>query len=569
MSENLINNMLKISGLPFWAKENIVARSGGNPFFIEEVVLSFIDNGIIVRKNTGFEVTDKIDTTIIPQNINDVLLARIDRLEEKTKELVKTASVIGRSFFYRVLIEVVRKFKDVDKRLEYLVEIQLIKDRIRMEELEYIFKHALTQEAAYGSLLAQNRKELHLIVANSIEAVFIDKLSDFYGMLSYHYNKGEDLVKAEEYMIKAGEVALRSSASFEALDYYQEALKLYLKKCRNDTDPEKLTMFEKNIALAYFYKGYDEKAIEYFDKVLERYNLSPLKNNFLNGIKVFYDLIIISLNLYLPLKKKKISPGKRENEVLDLCYKKAISLANVDPMRNFFEQMATVKRSFGFDLKKVENGVIFPASGSGVLAYAGILPKLRYKLLDYAEKIMNPNNPKELMEYQLYYNMSYIWNGNWNNYKEYNESLLDKNLKIGEIWHAIIYLYHFIMVNYSIGNFNDASYYIRKCQEIGDTYDYPYAYQAYFDMKSILENKACKFHDALNTSTEAINNANKFGFKPFLLVALGAKSFAQIQLNDEQGAGETLSIAKEIAQKQGLVLQYWMESALKVRYVMI
>jgi len=261
MSERLINNMLNISGLPHGIRDRIVVRSGGNPFFIEEVVRSFIDDGGIIRKNGGFEVTPKIDSVVIPQTINDVLIARIDRLEDKTRELVKTASVIGRSFFHRILSEVVTTLEDIDKRLEYLKQIQLIRERIRMEELEYIFKHALTQEAVYESLLTQKRKDLHLIVANTIERVFSDKLYEFYGMLAYHYSKGEHLEKAEEYMIKAGEEALRSSASSEALDYYQEALKLYLKKHGHNTDPEKLVMFEKNIALALFYNPYSGKLL--------------------------------------------------------------------------------------------------------------------------------------------------------------------------------------------------------------------------------------------------------------------------------------------------------------------
>jgi predicted ATPase len=164
-------------------------------------------------------------------------------LRKKTKDLVKTASVIGRSFFHKILAEVLKTFEDIDKRLEYLKEIQLIRDRIRMEELEYLFKHALTQEAAYESLLVQKRKELHHIVAESIERVFGNKIHEFFGMLAYHYSKAENIDKAEEYMAKAGEEALRSSASSEALNYYQEALKLYLTKYGKAADKNKIVMF--------------------------------------------------------------------------------------------------------------------------------------------------------------------------------------------------------------------------------------------------------------------------------------------------------------------------------------
>jgi class 3 adenylate cyclase len=123
-SETLINNMLNIKGLHHTVIHQILERAGGNPFFIEEVVRSFIDEGAVVAKEGAFEVTEKIDAMVIPHTINDVLMARIDRLEEKTRNLVKVASVIGRSFFYRILTEVARTIEDIDNRLSYLKEIQ-------------------------------------------------------------------------------------------------------------------------------------------------------------------------------------------------------------------------------------------------------------------------------------------------------------------------------------------------------------------------------------------------------------------------------------------------------------
>ncbi len=101
----------------------------------------------------------------------------------------------------------------MDDKLAYLKGIQLIRERIRMEELEYLFKHALAQEAAYESTLFAATKELHLKVAEAIERIFKDRLHEFYGILALHYNRADNVEKAEEYMVKAGEEALRSSAS--------------------------------------------------------------------------------------------------------------------------------------------------------------------------------------------------------------------------------------------------------------------------------------------------------------------------------------------------------------------
>ena len=526
MSGTLVNNMLNIGGLPHTVRDRIVKRAGGNPFFIEEVVRSFIDEGAIVKKNGAFEITDKIDSVVIPHTINDVLTARIDRIEEKTRDLIKTASVIGRSFFYRILTEVARTTEDIDTRLEYLKEKQLIRERMRTEELEYLFKHALAQEAAYESILLKKRKELHLVVAESIENVFKEKLHEFYGMLAYHYSKGEDLEKAEAFMIKAGEEALRSSASSEALTYYQKALKLYMDKHKDDVDSEKLATFEKNIALAYFYKGQDENAIEYFDRVLDRWNLGPPRNAFTKNLKVVYDLTMITLYLYFPFKRKGKSPNKRDNETFDFCYKKAISLVNVDPMRNFMEQMGTVKRSFGFDLKKVENGVIFPSSASGCLSFAGLLPKLRKKLLELAVDIVNFNDPKELMEYELYYNFSNLFSGNLKDLKEYNEHLIDENLKLGEFWHVIVYMFSFISLKINQGDLRESYILLQKLNAIGDTYEYGFAKVMYVILKIGMYNQTGKFYDCLHECDEGISFCKQLGLEPYLIGILSNKAMA-------------------------------------------
>ncbi len=202
-SETLINNMLNIKGLHHGVKAQIIERAGGNPFFIEEVVRALIDEGAVVVKDGGFEVTDKINSVVIPPTINDVLMARIDRLDEESRNVVKVASVIGRSFFYRILADVISRVEGLDDKLEYLKQIQLIRERIQMNELEYLFKHALAQEAAYESTLLQQRKQLHLKVAESIERLFSERLHEFYGILAMHYSRADNLEKAEEYIVQS------------------------------------------------------------------------------------------------------------------------------------------------------------------------------------------------------------------------------------------------------------------------------------------------------------------------------------------------------------------------------
>ena len=553
MSETLINNMLNIRGLQLSVIDQIVERAGGNPFFIEEVVRSFIDKGAVVSRNGVFEVTEKIDSMVIPYTINDVIMARIDRLEEKTRNLVKIASVIGRSFFYRILAEVAKAIEDIDNKLSYLKEIQLIRDRQRMEELEYLFKHALAQEAAYESILLQKRKELHLQVADTIEKVFEEKLYEFYGMLAYHYSKGEDLDKAEEYMIKAGEEALRTSASREALNYYQEALSLYLNKYGDTADPEKLKMLEKNIAIAFFNKGEYENALKYFDRVLKRLGVRPSQNKIFSLVKLVFDLLKVILTLYFPSKKSKKTPDYRDNEIFDLSYKKIQALTFVNAMRSLTEGNDAIKKSLGFDLRKLENGYNWPLYGVGQFSYTGFSFSLSKKFLEYAEDVIDKKNFKELFTFNFLKVFHNCCSGKWDDIQDYDESLLDQNLKIGLFWEVTNYLFFYCLAKQEQGEFKTAWSLIEKLSTIADTYEYePFSAHKLSRKTNFLIHFG-KLYDAQESAENWELSSVKIGSDPNRIASLGFKAQIQILLKDLSGAEKTLNHAEEYYRKQTFV----------------
>ncbi|MCD4789647.1 MAG: hypothetical protein K8R37_06560, partial [Bacteroidales bacterium] len=332
-----------MKSLPFSVREQILDRANGNPFFAEEIVLSIIDSEAAVQNKVVFEATSKIDALVIPHTISDALMSRIDRLDEKTKNLITIASVIGRSFFYRILIDIIHPTESIDKKLLFLEESQLVFERKRMGEREYLFKHAITQEVVYESILYKKRIYLHLQVAASIEHLFNDKLYEFYGVLAYHYGKGENLGKAEEYLIKAGEESLKSSASNEALNCFKEALDLYLHKYGDNADPEKIAMFEKNIGLAYYNKGSFSNALEHFDIVLERSGYGSPTSKFYKIFRFVCDISILLAKLYLPLKLSKRKPTKRDNFIFDVFQKRGISLIYLDTERFFFENISFIR----------------------------------------------------------------------------------------------------------------------------------------------------------------------------------------------------------------------------------
>ncbi|MGD2187574.1 MAG: hypothetical protein PVI71_15695, partial [Desulfobacterales bacterium] len=568
MSEALINNMLNIRSLPGAVRDQILKRAGGNPFFIEEVVRSFIDEGAVVMKNGGFEATDKIESVVIPQTISDVLMARIDRLEEKTRNLVKLASVIGRNFFYRILTEVAERIEDIDGRLAYLKEIQLIRESKRLEELEYLFNHALAQEAAYESILQEKRKDLHLKVADSIELVFREKLSEFYGMLAYHYSRGDNLDKAEQYLIKAGEEALRASASSEALNYYQQGLNLYLKKYGRAADPEKVAAFEKNIALAFFNKGQYENAVKYFDSVLTRWGAGSPKNKVILRLKLLWNLGSVIAGLYLPFKKSKRNPSARDNEIFDLSYKKAITLVHLDPQRCFSEFIHTLNRINKFDITQIENGFGMWISASGLFSWTGISFKLSKKILDYATEIIAQDKIKQVFYYSLFELLHNCYTGNWSAVKKYDENLVTLNLKMGEYWHVSTYIVHYGLLNIERGALREAEAATDKLYELWTTYGNENATEYRYSLKIILSVWQGKYYDALHEANNGIAFHKQTGRELVVIYYLGYKAIIQIHLEDIDGAKDSLLQAKELISKIGFVPPIYISGYLKGQFML-
>jgi tetratricopeptide (TPR) repeat protein len=546
VSETLISNMLNIGELHHAFIGRIVQRVGGNPFFIEEIVRSFIDSDAIVLKDGSFQITEKINTMAIPNTINDVLMARIDRLEEPTRDLVKVASVIGRNFFYRILKEVSDMFEDLDDRLSYLKEIQLIRERRRTEELEYLFKHALAQQVAYESILPQKQKELHLKVADSIEKVFDDRLHKYHGMLAYHYSRAENLEKAEEHLIKAGEEALKSSASNEALHYYQEALDLYLKKYGDSADSEKIAMLEKNIALALFNRGQYEEALEYFDKALNFYWGELPKGPLSEVFKFFSGFIHLLISLYLPFLKFRKIPTRNDNEALELFLKKLKALSVVNAKGFFVESFQFYKRVTRYDLTKFESGVGLFVGASTLFSFTGISFRLSRKILAFAKDRVHQDNAKMFIVYELCETIHNYMEGNWKTINAYDDDLVNKNLSIGEIyWTSQHYHWHGWPKIYQ-GYLDIPKLLVNKLNEIYDVYENDLCIMLKLLLNTGLLMECRKLHDALIEIEKGIEFGQKISLGTSLIHMFSCKARINILMGDIEEAQKSLAHANKI-----------------------
>ncbi len=208
-------------------KRLIIEKTEGNPFFMEETVQVLIDEGALVRDGAAVKLTRSLNTLKIPPTVQGILTARIDRLPADAKDLLQTLAVIGREFPMSLIRAVVPKTDDELNRL--LNDLQLgefIYEQSAVGDTEYIFKHALTQEVSYNSVLIERRKQLHERIGAALETLYASSLDDHLAELAHHYWRSADRAKAVEFLHRAGGQAFKRASYGEGESYFAAALKV-------------------------------------------------------------------------------------------------------------------------------------------------------------------------------------------------------------------------------------------------------------------------------------------------------------------------------------------------------
>src|SRR6266511_283526 len=252
--------------MPDELRDRIVARAGGNPFFIEESLRSLIESGAGEKDDTsgGWRLARVPAGLEVPATLHAVVASRLDRLAPLAKEAIQLASVIGVRFGDRVMREAGgdRLADGVDQ----LIAADLVVDAAPGERREgrYRFKHAVTQEVAYSTLLVRRRTELHRTVAAAMESVLGEQLREFYPALAHHYLLGEVPAKAADYAWRAAQRALSIHAHVEVIRFAEQALELF----------EQLGEVERAVEALYLlarirrYRGENDAALAAYERAL-------------------------------------------------------------------------------------------------------------------------------------------------------------------------------------------------------------------------------------------------------------------------------------------------------------
>ncbi len=221
-SRQLVANLLAIEDLPEKVRALILRKAEGNPFFVEEVIRSLLDAKLVVRSNGHWRATREIENIAVPDTLAGVITARLDRLDDQSKRVAQTAAVIGREFQFQVLNEIADARQGLDNSLLDLQQRELVREKSRLPELLYLFKHALTQETAYQSILLSKRRELHRRVAECLERNEKERVND----IARHFVLAQDEARALPYLVEAGERALRAYSTPEAVTYLAQAVEI-------------------------------------------------------------------------------------------------------------------------------------------------------------------------------------------------------------------------------------------------------------------------------------------------------------------------------------------------------
>lgn len=549
----LVQNLLQIERLPGRLQDVIRTKGEGNPFFIEEVARILIEEGAVDTSTGRLEVTEKIHEVSIPGTVQEVIAVRFENLGPEAQELLRVASVIGRNF----LVDILRPLlsgsdADVDQLLEQLKERQLLEERldhgtgsVRRRELtparELRFRHALIQETIYSTLLKRERRDLHGRVANTVEEVCAHRLVDFYGMLAFHHSQAENFEDAEGYLFRAGEEAVRSAASSEALRYFREASRLFQLLHGDGGEPRKRLELEKSLATALMLTGNLDEARPHYDRALTDLGERVSRSRRDAYRQLANDAVRILFRMYVLRGRMSKRPATAEmNEALNLLYNRCRVESIVDPEWFLFDSMYMVGRITTVDPRTVDNAFSQWAGVALLFSYSGLSFDLSRRISAMAATLMREERRGELLTYRLMNYMRSYFEGRWDDPSGVDDELLQQVMRTGKVWDVDTFLGIDAEKQMDLGNYEAAERRIDMISRIVTDYGYAFAETNRIALPAFLAMHRRDLDSALSLVERYVERPEQL----LHLFALGAKAKIQIFRNELEDAARTIERAE-------------------------
>jgi len=321
-TRELTESLLDAESVPNELVTFLDQRTGGNPFFMEEIVNSLLENHFLTRSTEGWTLTGQFDAAAVPTTIRGVIAARIDRLDAERRLILQEASVIGREFLFTILSQVRGGETTLADGLSALESADLIRKRDVDADLEYLFKHALTQEVSYQGLLRSKRHELHGRVGQAMEKLLGDRNREYAESIAYHFQNSDEPGRAVPYLVIAGKKAIERYALAEAETYYKSAYDILLGQQESAERDHDLLELLNDWSLLHYYTG----EIEVMDRLMKEHArlLDRVPDPELCGMWLTWHCFVGYSTLKLPesdaFADRAIALGEEANSARVLAY---------------------------------------------------------------------------------------------------------------------------------------------------------------------------------------------------------------------------------------------------------
>jgi len=381
-TQSMVESLLNTENVPPTLRSFIRDKVEGNPFYLEEIINSLIETEVLIRDESSWKLRRPLTEKDIPGTVHGVITARLNRLERETKYIVQVASVIGRTFRYEILKRTSGLKDQIDRSLANLERVDLIRTRSLQPDLEYIFKHSLTQEVVYNGLSESDRRQFHEKIGLIMEEMFYDRLNEFYETLSYHFKEGQAHLKAVEYLMKAGEKSTNRYALEESNLYFQEAFKLIAGKTdRSLPVQELLVEILSSWSWVQYFRGHFGDMHHLLIQYKDAAELIPDKAK----IGMFYawiGLALCQLEMYNEgyyYLKKSLAFGEEQRNDRVIGYASVFLIWNCGDLTKYDEAAIHGERALELSKKYQSDHIIYAVSRAGLAT------------LNFNKGIGNPN----------------------------------------------------------------------------------------------------------------------------------------------------------------------------------
>ncbi len=483
----LARELLGADELPEAVAQLVRGKADGNPFYIEELIRNVLQSGAVEYRRGRPVVVADLKTLVHRGGIGAVIMSRVQGLTRSARSVLEIASVVGRRFQLRVLEQVVGSVESLEEDLQLLERMHFVlrsdvrdTSNVRVSTLHperaFVFKHALVQELVLESLAESRRRELHARCAAAIEELFAERLHDHYGVLAYQYSRAGLLEQANDYLMRAGELAAASAASADALYFFREAYSSYHCVRRDGGEVETRARLERNIALALLNTGNLGESIAHFDAALRLYGEWVPRSRVGRTFKAIADLAAVLARLYSgSLARSGRTASERERILFELLYNRCRAQNIAGDERRAFDNLAAIRHVGHLDASSVDNATGILSAAGAFFAFSGISFDPSHRFLALGEDLAQRGGYKDMFLHKTMAFVVSFLEGDWSSRHDIDADLFERGLRYGLLWDADVYLGMLCERNIYQGNYARAAEQIERFASLCDDWGYEFS----------------------------------------------------------------------------------------------